>query len=285
MAKNKWYAGGLNFQCMQCGQCCAGPGEGYIWITRPEIELVADFLKEPVRQVRQKYLNRIGLRLSIIEQPITKNCIFLRKIDGGKKCMIYPVRPNQCRTWPFWSDNLACPDSWNRTAQKCSGVNRGRHHSFEQIEKIRKQKKWWKDAYTSGLKRVTEIYNRLDLQIRSNPNLAGRCSICGKCCNFEKFDHRLFVTPPELMYLAANLDGEKVKPMTTGRCPYNVTGKCTVYKYRFAGCRIFCCTGNADFQSGLSESALEKFKSVCGQLQIPYRYTDLPTALNDSSAG
>jgi hypothetical protein len=68
--------------------------------------------------------------------------------------------------------------------------------------------------------------------------------------------------------------------MPDSRCPYHLICQCTVYKYRFAGCRIFSCKGYADFQSGLSESALKKFKSICTEFNIPYRYTDLATALN-----
>ncbi len=130
------------------------------------------------------------------------------------------------------------------------------------------------------LQKVAEIYNWLDTQIRDNNLLTGQCKACGKCCDFDKFDHHLFVTPPELMYLTANLAAENIKPMPTNRCPYNIDGKCTVYEYRFAACRIFCCNADADFQSELSESALEKLKSLCTEFQIPYHYTDLASALN-----
>lgn len=133
------------------------------------------------------------------------------------------------------------------------------------------------------LNKVSEIYDWLDLELRDEGPLAGRCDGCGKCCDFEAFDHRLFVTPPELMYLAANLRGENVKQMTRSRCPYNIAGKCTVYEHRFASCRIFCCKGDVDFQSRLSESALEKFKSICIELEIPYRYSDLATVLENIS--
>jgi Fe-S-cluster containining protein len=143
--KNKWYVGGLHFECMRCGRCCAGPGEGYIWVTSPEIELVADFLKISVEQLREKYLKRIGMRTTIIEQAGTKDCIFLQRIDDKKRCIIYPVRPSQCRIWPFWPENLASTNTWNKAAQKCAGINRGRHYSFEEIEEIRKQK-WWQKA-------------------------------------------------------------------------------------------------------------------------------------------
>jgi Fe-S-cluster containining protein len=91
-----------------------------------------------------------------------------------------------------------------------------------------------------------------------------------------------------MIYFAAKVGDEnvnpphvwRIKPMTTNRCPYQTNNKCTVYKFRFAGCRIFCCKGDADFQSGLSEMAVKKFKSICEQFQIPYRYIDLEVALN-----
>jgi hypothetical protein len=130
------------------------------------------------------------------------------------------------------------------------------------------------------IKKVAEIYDWLDSQIESHRNLAGSCKACGKCCDFENFDHKLFVTSPELIYLSANLHGENLKPMKTSRCPYNVDGRCTIYECRFAGCRIFCCNGDADFQNGLSESAIKKFKSLCDEYQVEYRYSELATALN-----
>lgn len=129
------------------------------------------------------------------------------------------------------------------------------------------------------LEKVAEIYDWLDAQICENADLAGRCDVCGKCCDFAGFDHHLFATPPELMYLAANIGTENVKSIPTSRCPYNIDGKCTVYEYRFAACRIFCCRADADFQSKLSESALKKLKSLCTEFQISYCYTDLAEAI------
>jgi len=134
------------------------------------------------------------------------------------------------------------------------------------------------------LERVGEIYSRLDLQIRKFARLAGVCKVCGQCCDFAEFEHRLFVTTPELMYLAAKLGAENIKPMTSSRCPHNADGKCTIYEHRFAGCRIFSCKGDADFQSKLSESTLKRFKSICTNFQIPYRYDDLPSALSNTAA-
>jgi Fe-S-cluster containining protein len=143
---HKWYAGGLCFECTGCGECCAGPAEGYIWITRPEIERTAKFLKMSEEQFRKKFLRRVGFRTSIIEHPTTKDCIFLTDFGGGRRgCAIYPVRPMQCRTWPFWKENLRRPNDWNLAAMKCPGINRGPMFTLEQIEAKRDQKQWWDD--------------------------------------------------------------------------------------------------------------------------------------------
>jgi len=136
------------------------------------------------------------------------------------------------------------------------------------------------EAKRQLLNKVAEIYDWLDEQIRQGSDLLVHCDGCGRCCDFASFDHRLFVTPPELMYLAANIGAENIKPMPDSRCPYHFICECTVYKYRFAGCRIFSCKGDSDFQSRLSESVLKKFKSLCTEFEIPYRYVDLASGLN-----
>ncbi len=136
-----WYSCGLSFECLGCGNCCAGPDEGYIWIRRGEIESAAAFLKMSEGAFRKKFLRRIGLRHSLIEHPATKDCIFLTDLGGGKRgCAIYPVRPTQCRTWPFWTENLRSPDTWNTAGLKCPGINRGPVFPIEDIEQRRTQK-------------------------------------------------------------------------------------------------------------------------------------------------
>ena len=133
---------------------------------------------------------------------------------------------------------------------------------------------------TRILEEVADVYQWLDEQIRNHAALTGKCEACGRCCDFGSFDHRLYVTSPELIFLTANLKDKNIRPMPENICPYQVDGKCSIYEYRLAGCRIFCCNGDPDFQSKLSELALSKFKSICMEFQIPYKYTDLATALN-----
>ena len=131
------------------------------------------------------------------------------------------------------------------------------------------------------LQKVEEIYNQIHQKLDENPKKRGKCNACGKCCDFKTYDHKLFLTTPEIIYLKEKLKPRKLKKMTTSACPYNVDGNCRIYNLRFAGCRIFGCNANENLQAELSESAIESLKQICEQFQIPYRYTDLPTALNE----
>ena len=137
----KWYADGLYFSCQQCGQCCTGE-PGYVWVSRVELGLIAKFLKLSEIDLRAGQIRRVGLRLSLKERP-NGDYTFLEDGKGGQVCKIYPVRPLQCRTWPFWNLNLRSQNSWNQAGTKCCGMNKGEIHSFEQIEVQRRRKKWW----------------------------------------------------------------------------------------------------------------------------------------------
>ena len=130
--------------------------------------------------------------------------------------------------------------------------------------------------------RVSEIYKWIEEQQNAHKGIAGSCVACGKCCDFDTYDHRLYVTTPEIIYFVEKLGLANIKQMTTARCCYQVEGKCSVHAYRFSGCRIFCCKGDAGFQSELTESAIKKFKALCTELQIPYRYVELPMALKEA---
>jgi hypothetical protein len=126
----QWYVTGLAFECQQCGRCCAGPEEGYVWATDEEITRMARYLDMNEKEFRKQYVRKVGRRQSLKEKKPSHDCIFLQ--EGG--CTLYPVRPTQCRTWPFWQSNINTPDDWQWAARRCPGVNRGPVHSVEEIE-------------------------------------------------------------------------------------------------------------------------------------------------------
>ena len=140
MLRKKWYRAGLKFECTQCGNCCSGD-PGYVWATKEEIRLISKFLGWTDDSMRAKHLRRVGLRYSLTEKP-DGDCIFLKREDGKTMCTIYPVRPLQCRTWPFWSRNLRSSNTWNEAHKTCPGMNNGKHHDFVTIETRRTQKSW-----------------------------------------------------------------------------------------------------------------------------------------------
>lgn len=116
--KKQWYQEGLRFQCTECGKCCTG-SPGYVWVNKEEMEAIAQFLKISLKEFMLKYIRRVGQRYSLIEYKVTYDCVFLK----NKKCQIYGARPNQCRTYPWWPQNLSSPASWAETARTCEGIN------------------------------------------------------------------------------------------------------------------------------------------------------------------
>jgi hypothetical protein len=125
------------------------------------------------------------------------------------------------------------------------------------------------------IQEVEIIYRRLDEEIQQQDAL---CCACGQCCDFESFGHRLYVTTPELVYFLHHI-GSEIQPMTGAVCPYRVNGKCSVYPYRFSGCRIFSCKGDAETQNAISERIITIFKSLCEKNSVSYRYVYLRDGL------
>ncbi len=135
----KWYDDGLRFQCTQCGRCCAG-APGHVWVNDNERRQLADHLKMSVDEFTRIHTRRIGLRYSLNERGPDQNweCVFQEKQDGHRICSVYDVRPAQCRTWPFWDDNLSSRRRWREVADKvCPGMNRGGLHPSSKIESRR----------------------------------------------------------------------------------------------------------------------------------------------------
>jgi hypothetical protein len=123
-----WYAQGLAFTCTRCGDCCRG-APGYVWVNEEEIAAIARHLGEALEQVRAVYTRAVRGRRSLRERS-NGDCIFWDATEG---CTIYPVRPRQCRTWPFWESNVATPEAWERTCRICPGCGQGEVIPAEEI--------------------------------------------------------------------------------------------------------------------------------------------------------
>ena len=123
-----WYRDGLRFRCTRCGNCCTGE-PGYVWVEPDEMAEIARFLGEDSVQFERLYTRQAGKRRSLREKA-NGDCVFFERDKG---CTIYPVRPRQCRTWPFWESNVETPEAWQETGKKCPGAGQGELIPVEEI--------------------------------------------------------------------------------------------------------------------------------------------------------
>lgn len=113
-----WYKEGLRFNCTQCGKCCTG-GPGYVWVSQKEIEAMAQFLDLSVEIFSRRYLKKRDNQFLLVEKKSENHaCVFFK----DNKCQVYGARPMQCRTYPFWPENLRTKESWELTSQECEGI-------------------------------------------------------------------------------------------------------------------------------------------------------------------
>lgn len=114
-----WYQGGLPFKCTQCGKCCTGES-GYVWVSENEIKQMAEFICLSVSDFKRLYMRRIGQRWALVEKKSQNHsCVFYQ----DQKCKVYAARPLQCRTYPFWQENILTEANWKATAKECEGIH------------------------------------------------------------------------------------------------------------------------------------------------------------------
>jgi Fe-S-cluster containining protein len=123
-----WYKDGLRFRCTQCGNCCTGE-PGCVWVNEAEIAAIAAFRGETVAECTGLHTRPAGRQRSLREKA-NGDCVFYDRAQG---CTIYPVRPRQCRTWPFWESNVRTPEAWKHTCAVCPGSGQGELISAEEI--------------------------------------------------------------------------------------------------------------------------------------------------------
>ena len=115
-----WWMKGVPFSCQaDCGKCCDEPG-GIVYL-RPED---AKILSKHHQLEMDEWLERdcrqtIDGRFVLKSDPITDICIYL---SADKKCTVYESRPVQCKSYPFWPENLRSERSWKRTIEECTGL-------------------------------------------------------------------------------------------------------------------------------------------------------------------
>ncbi|BBO83054.1 zinc/iron-chelating domain-containing protein [Desulfosarcina ovata subsp. sediminis] len=120
---------GIRFTCRRCGTCCTG-APGIVRVNARETAAFAAYLGLPISRVIETYLTpwEDGYRINETEDG---RCLFFE--DG---CRVYPVRPTQCRTFPFWFRNLRSETHWKATQKACPGIGSGDYFSKDDILNI-----------------------------------------------------------------------------------------------------------------------------------------------------
>ena len=126
--EDPWYQDGLRFRCTRCGNCCTG-APGFVWVEPEEIDAIAEFKSENRGEFEAMFTRLVFGERSLREKA-NGDCIFYDRREG---CTIYPVRPKQCRTWPFWKSNVKTPGAWEQTCKVCPGSGQGELISAEEI--------------------------------------------------------------------------------------------------------------------------------------------------------
>ena len=125
-----FFDSGLRFECQRCGACCTGES-GTIYVAEDEIGPIAAFLEISEEELRRRYCYPFRDSVSLREESDGRCCLY----DEG--CAVYPVRPRQCRTWPFWFDIMRSEIRWQKAARQCPGMGKGRlHHRREILQQI-----------------------------------------------------------------------------------------------------------------------------------------------------
>ena len=124
----------IKFKCQSSSNCCVSRGlYGFVYLSNRDALRIANFLNISNKIFKKKYCDITDGYLHLKEIYKNGNCQFLDK----KKCSIYKSRPTQCRTWPFWAENMNAK-KWNKEIINfCPGIGKGELINFSVIkEKI-----------------------------------------------------------------------------------------------------------------------------------------------------
>ncbi len=106
------------------------------------------------------------------------------------------------------------------------------------------------------------------------------CNQTGRCCNFEAWGHRLYVTGLEAAYLLSRLArsltlDDIAGARAAGGCPFQEALLCTVHGVRPLGCRVYYCDSSAGaWQEGLTERMLGEVRAIHDRHEVPYQYAE-----------
>lgn len=134
---------------------------------------------------------------------------------------------------------------------------------------------------------IRAIYADLDAAIAAK---SPTCWLSGKCCHFESYGHRLYVTALEIAWLIQQLDTPQItmnhdELVQIDGCPFQQNKLCGVHTVRPLGCRIYYCDPNAQgWQNEIYEIYLNRLRALHEQHGLDYRYLEWRAGLAEANA-
>ena len=123
----------IKFECQGSGNCCVSRGSyGFVYLTNKDVLRFSKYFKISTNKFIKKYCSKSDNYYHLKEEKNNCDCIFLKK----NKCSVYQSRPEQCRTWPFWSENMTMK-TWNKEVLNfCPGIGKGKLFNKDKITKL-----------------------------------------------------------------------------------------------------------------------------------------------------
>ena len=129
--RRRFYHDGIRFECQGDGRCCLNHGRHtYVYVSFNDRKRLAAFLGMTTLEFTKTHTCASDGLVHLKDKE--HDCPFFK----DNRCGVHAARPWQCRTWPFWPENMH-PKVWERdVAAFCPGVGKGRLYSAEEIEAI-----------------------------------------------------------------------------------------------------------------------------------------------------
>lgn len=135
------------FECQDtcAGKCCKPWQNGqstFVFLTKKDAINLSIHLTQPIHM----FADRGMFSFTRFKDEPSAQWYLRPKYDGScqfledGKCGVYKARPTQCRTFPFWPENMD-KKSWESLIEHCPGINKWPILQEELIEEKLKEQR------------------------------------------------------------------------------------------------------------------------------------------------
>ena len=131
------YKEGIKFECQSSGNCCVSRNSyGYVYLSVNDLKRFSKYFNLSIEDFKFQYCQTTDGFIHLKEKnSLNGKCIFLK----NNRCRVYESRPSQCRTWPFWNENMNAK-IWNEEIfNNCPGIGKGKKVKADIIKKFLKE--------------------------------------------------------------------------------------------------------------------------------------------------